>query len=131
MGNIKITYLLSLLLALTMGIAITLLFKTKGLQQDLEEERAIHKGYSEQTALHQQLLDIDSLLVDGDYQQALQAYHQYSVELGENGNAQLGLRIEVAKKMNDMRRQIVADSFQKVEENYYSVFLNLDFQTFL
>ncbi|WP_136465936.1 MORN repeat-containing protein [Flagellimonas onchidii] len=117
MGNIKTTYLLCLLLALTMGITVSLLFKTKGLQNDLQEQITTHERFSEQIALHQQLLDIDSLLVDGNYQQALQSYREQDRLFKEISDSRIGLRIALAEKMDDMHRQIVTDSFQETEKS--------------
>lgn len=117
MGTKKITYILSFLLVLTLSIVIILSFKTNGLQQEIEQERALRKETSEQTAFQQELMGVDSLLVAGDYKKALGEYRRYSEKWGEDGNDQIELRIAVAQKMGNLRKERVIDSSQNIEQS--------------
>ncbi|MEX0315489.1 MAG: MORN repeat-containing protein [Allomuricauda sp.] len=117
MGNIKTTYILGLFLTLSLGIIIILTLQTKGLKKELEQEREQHDVISQQTKLHEQLVGVDSLLVDGDYEKALYAYRQHRIQFGENSNAQIQLRIALAEKMGDMRNRLSVDSSQNVEQS--------------
>lgn len=116
MGHIKTTYLLGLLLALTLGIITILTFKNRALKQNIEQERAMHKGIAKETVLGEQLMGIDSLLVDGDYQEALYAYRKHEMHPGES-NAQIELRIALAEKMDAMRQQLVTTALENAAQS--------------
>ncbi|RDY61937.1 MORN repeat-containing protein [Flagellimonas nanhaiensis] len=115
MGNKRTIYLLYFLLVMTSGAIIALLFNTNILQNQLLQEKQVREEISKQVALHEQLMDIDLLLVDGDYGSALQAYRAKEDQLEANADNLIDLRIALAEKMEVMGKQSMIDPLQNTE----------------
>ncbi|MDC6366918.1 MULTISPECIES: MORN repeat-containing protein [Flavobacteriaceae] len=115
MGTRSTIYLLSFLLVLAMGTIANLLVKNNNLKEYLQQEKVERIELSKQMTLQEQLIGIDSLLVDGNYGEAMLAYNEQSQQLGEDSNALIELRIALAKKMTDLGKQPTLDASQNVE----------------
>ena len=115
MGTKRTIYLLCFLLVITSGAIVALLFNTNILQNELQQEKQVRDEISKQVALHEQLMDIDLLLVDGDYGSALQAYRAKEDQLEANAGNLIDLRIALAEKMEVMGKKSIIDPLQNKE----------------
>jgi len=99
MKTTKTNLILYVVCTVAIIIAIISMFKVKQSQQELNElqnkMRAINTPTSEN-----KLIKIDSLLVLGHYESAIDAYKKQfdTYEATDTGNTDLKLRIELAKK---------------------------------
>jgi len=111
----KRTLTLYLLLGLSVVTAIFLLFRTNGLQQQLKKSEVSKSGLEKKVFEHQELMRIDSMLVEGDYNSALKQYNfQLENKLG-NDSIGLQLRIALTEDLQKWRsaEQAISDSLAK------------------
>lgn len=105
----KRTFIPYLLFVLTAVSALVLIFKTKALQQQVDENIQVQDSLRSKITDYEAVFEVDSMLIDGDYNQALQSYTK---NLGtiQDGKSILPLRIAVAEKMKRLNRGANFDS---------------------
>lgn len=95
----KRTITLYLLLGLAVITSVFFLFKTKGLEHQLQVSETDKVRLADKVADYEQLRSIDSMLVDGNYNSALREYNfQLENKLG-NDSIGLQLRISLAENL--------------------------------
>ena len=105
-----------LLLAATLLVAIGLFFRTNSLQNQLQEQSSNTADLNIRLLTYEELLSKDSLLLDGDYDDALVAYEKIAKEIGDDRMG-VKLRIALAEKIktysqhkNEPTQEIESDS---------------------
>jgi hypothetical protein len=89
------------LLIVATCVAVYFMFRSTGLEHQLEKRRDELGNVQNELADYEKLLQIDSVLISGDVDSALSAYSQ-SLELNKN-NRSLELRIALAKKFSELK----------------------------
>ncbi|QCW99924.1 hypothetical protein FGM00_07355 [Aggregatimonas sangjinii] len=99
----KRTFIPYLLFVLAAVAVLVLMFKTRSLQQKVDKNREVQDSLTTKITDYEAVFQVDSMLIDGDYNQALQSY---SENLGaiQDGKSILPLRIAVAEKMKQLNR---------------------------
>ena len=87
------------LLAIVSAVVIYLLRENADLKNRLGESTQKRTFFEEQQSQYEQWLKIDSSLIDGDYQAALQAYNKELKEESGNDSVRLSLRIAMANQL--------------------------------
>jgi len=95
-----------LLLILSFTTAIILLFETNSLQQELTEQANTNHQLQSELKKQQALVDMDTKLFQGEYDQALSAYEQ-SLKVSNENNFAIPLRIALAEKLLEKDRAVV------------------------
>lgn len=96
------------LLILATGVAVFFMFKTDGLQRELNESEKAKIALDNQTAMQKELLRIDSMVVEGKYNEAIASYGN-SQQTIDDGNKVIPLRIALARKLQKLKAENTAD----------------------
>lgn len=96
----KKDYLLYALLIISTLLAIYLVVRTSSLQAELSKTKAATENLNRYIDNHKKLLEIDSMVMKGDYEKAIDSY---SASLNTNKDLNMGipLRIALAKKLKE------------------------------
>ncbi len=95
---ITVTVIITLIL-----IAVYGLFKVNILKKQIEDEKRITSDMSKKVAEYDELLQIDSLLVKGEYDAAINAYNSRWSDNDIKEASGVQLRIDIAKKLSKLR----------------------------
>lgn len=113
-----ITPLLGILLIIALSLSAYFGFKTYQLSAQLEANRSFINDLDEQMAEQKELKEIDAMLVDGNYTEALNAYEaQYQKEAIKDGPS-IEMRVALIKELLRLRyeNQMAALQSEKEEE---------------
>ncbi len=92
------------LLILATGVAVFFMFKTDGLQRELNESEKAKIALDNRTSQQKELLRIDSMLVAGKYEEAITSYGNTQQTI-DDGNKVIPLRIALAKKLQEFNAE--------------------------
>jgi len=92
------------LLLLATGVSVFFMFKTDGLQRALKESENASEQLSKQTTQQKVLLRIDSMLVEGKYNEAITSYGNTQEDI-DDGDKIIPLRIALAQKMQQLKTE--------------------------
>ncbi len=95
--KIKIT-ILSIVLVLMTAVALLYRYQTINLKKELSSNKDQTRVILEQLAQYEELTGIDSLLINGEYSDAVQSYNNSTLLNSENKSV-IPLRIAMAKKL--------------------------------
>ncbi|MGB6153345.1 MAG: hypothetical protein WBG48_15305 [Pricia sp.] len=89
------------LLAVTGVAAIALLFRSESLKNELQDTTAVRDSLQNKMADYESIFKVDSMLIDGNYGKALQAYQENLTTLNDVQRI-IPLRIAIAEKMRSL-----------------------------
>ena len=98
-------------LAASILVAIFYFIKSNSLQNQLELQRLKEEKASKVVEYNRQLLQIDSLLVDGEYKGALEAYNTKIDNKDMDDVSGVQLRIAIAQQLLSMRADKTSNNF--------------------
>ncbi len=97
-------------------IAISSMFREQKLKKQLKEIQAKETLISNRLASQEELLPIDSLLVSGQYQSALQKYEKLFSSNASDDNTYVKLRIQLAKQFMKLNKGMHPDDSISVQQ---------------
>ncbi|MGB3149862.1 MAG: hypothetical protein WBB27_04300 [Maribacter sp.] len=103
MNNKKTTIITYSSLAIAIVVAIFFMFKSNGLQKELKQSNNNKAAIDKAIKSYQQLLQIDSILVKGQYELALKAYNDEMKDKDMDDIAGVQLRIDIAEQLLRMK----------------------------
>jgi len=103
------------LLIIATSIAVFFMFKTNGLQRQLNQLENARVQLNDLNAQQEELLHIDSMLVAGKYNEAIASYSNSQQRITD-GNTIVPLRIALAQKMQQLKTENDTPLTKETEE---------------
>ncbi|MBM1107134.1 hypothetical protein JQC67_13355 [Aurantibacter crassamenti] len=107
-----------ILFAATAGVALFYLFRSVGLKNDLKQKETQQAEIDQSLAEFKEVMRIDSILLEGDYKKALNAYNS-ELKYVKDNPYRIPLRIGLAEQLLDLK----SDNTEVIKD---SVVTNLD-----
>lgn len=109
-----------LLLTMSLLTVVFLLYRTNSLQKELAEQKNIETELAEELQGFQKLAVIDSMLLKGEYKQALNSYEE-NLAISKENNFAIPLRIALAEKLlYPAEEKMVSDNSSEENESFES-----------
>ncbi len=109
----KKKYLLYLLLVLTIGVAIFFLFKTQSLHKKIKNLEQLEAQSEANDENYDKLVSIDTLIFEGKYKEALDAYVDIEEKMRGNNSLDIKARVQFAKELIRMETIVQSNDFAK------------------
>ena len=107
---------LGLLLLLSTGFAAYFGIKSNQLENQIEANKEFINQLDQQRANQEELAEIDALLIDGDYKEALNAYEQQSEQGDVHDGPSVEMRIQLIKELLRLQYENRLAAIQKGQE---------------
>ncbi len=99
----RLTLILGIFLLLAIGCAVFYGIKSTQLQNELQASREFQTQLDSRIAVEQELMGIDSMLIDGDYRKALNAYEAQYDQVDIDEGPSIEMRVALVKELLRLR----------------------------